>query len=170
MSDDFTERNLGAKRPRSFALDASILDDRETYEAVATDIKQNRIEFLFPIGVNDADLREECRILTQLDDFDAMYDFTMQLLVGKDLVINLTNYDGTKTQLAAFHIVDLYQNLRGVEAINNYPILVTWLTEFIAGMLVKKLPLPGTAQNPPSEAAPVKEENKTRETPRTKRS
>jgi hypothetical protein len=36
-------------------------------------------------------------------------------------------------------VVDRYQNLRGVDAVNEYPFLVTWLTEFIGAHIFKKI-------------------------------
>jgi hypothetical protein len=141
--DNFAENAVGVAPPRAFlALDASVLDQQETHRIVREDVKQNRIEYIFPEGLNQVDLFEECRALTMLDDFDTMYDLTVQMLVGRPLVINIKNSDGSKTELCSFQIVDRYQNLRNVEAINEYPVVVTWLTEFIAATLLKKYPLP----------------------------
>jgi len=138
--------------PKSFILDASVFDMLETYEAVKEDIKQNRIEFQFLEGLNQVDLVEECRALAKLDDFDIMYDLSMQMLEGKPLSILIKNYDGSKTVLANFQVTDRYMNLRGEEAINQYPVLVTWLTEFIGAHISKKLPLPLQTQ-PQAQAA-----------------
>jgi hypothetical protein len=141
---NFAEEAVGVTPPRAFlALDASVLDHAETHKIVRDDIKQNRLEYVFPDGFNQVDLIEECRALTMLDDFDTMYDLTVQMLVGKPVTINIKNLDGSKTELCSFQVVDRYQNLRGVEAINEYPCLVTWLTEFIGAYLSKKYPLPG---------------------------
>jgi len=135
--------------PKSFILDASVFDMQETYEIMKEDIKQNRIEFQFLEGLNQVDLLEECRALSKLDDFDTMYDLTMQMLEGKPLLILIKNYDGSKTILANFQITDRYMNLRGEEAINQYPILVTWLTEFIGVYISKKFPMPTESQLQP---------------------
>jgi hypothetical protein len=132
--------------PRNFVLDASILDMQETHEIVREDIKRNRIEFVFPDGLNQLDLFEEARALTMLDDFDTMYDLTMQMLAGRPLEINIRNYDGTKTRICLFQVVDRYMNLRGVDVIDAYPWLVTWLTEFIGAYISKKYPIPGPSQ------------------------
>jgi len=132
--------------PKSFILDASILNMQETYEIMKEDVKLNRIEFQFPEGLNQIDLLEECRALTKLDDFDVMYDLTMQMLEGKPLLILIKNPDGSKTVLANFQITDRYMNLRGEEAINQYPVLVTWLAEFIGALISKKFPQPGSNQ------------------------
>jgi hypothetical protein len=139
----FAEEAVGVSPPRAFlALDASIFDHAETHRIVREDIKQNRIEYVFPDGVNQIDLIEECRALTMLEDFDTMYDLTMQMLAGKPIIINIKNYNGSKSELCGFQVVDRYQNLRGIETIDEYPCLVTWLTEFIGAYIEKKYPLP----------------------------
>jgi len=153
MPEQQTMQEAVRQIPKSFILDASVLDMQETYEIMKEDIKQNRIEFQFTEGLNQVDLIEECRALTQLDDFDAMYDFTMQALEGKPLLILIKNLDGTKTILANFQITDRYMNLRGEEAINQYPVLVVWLTEFIGAYISKKFPLPTVKQSQPQAAS-----------------
>jgi hypothetical protein len=161
---DFAKEAVGVTPPRGFlALDASVLDYAETHEIIRDDIKQNRVEYIFPDGFNQVDLLEECRALTMLDDFDTMYDFTMQMLAGKPVTINIKNLDGSKTELCSFQVVDRYQNLRGIGAINEYPWLVTWLTEFIGAHISKKYPLPGPNQSPP-QAAETSGGKKTRST------
>jgi hypothetical protein len=150
----FAEQAVGVTPPRAFlALDASVLDQKETHEILREDIKANRIEYIFPDGFNQVDLIEECRALTRLDDFDTMYDLTMQMLAGKPVTIHIRNTDGSKTMLCDFQVVDRYQNLRGIEAINEYPVLVTWLTEFVGAHLLKKYPLPGNNLSQPQAAA-----------------
>jgi hypothetical protein len=151
MGDSFAEVAVGVTPPRSFILDASVLDMQEEHEILREDIRQNRIEFEFPSGINQVDLLEECRALTQLDDFDVMYDLAMQMLEGKDLVVRIKNYDNTKSELCTVHIVDKMQNLRAYQAIDDYPIIITWLTEFLGGMLLKKYPVPGSDQPPLQE-------------------
>jgi hypothetical protein len=161
----FAEEAVGVSPPRAFlALDASILDDQEELKIAREDVKLNRVEYVFPGGFNRVDLFEECRALTMLDDFDTMYDFTMQMLEGKPVTINLKNPDGSRTELCSFQIVDRYQNLRSIEAVDKYPFLVTWLTEFIGAHIGKKFPLP--AQNPSQPRAagktiPATEGNRT---------
>jgi hypothetical protein len=151
--DNFAEKAVGVTPPSAFlALDASVLDHAETHKIIRDDIRQNRIEYSFPDGLNQVDLLEECRALTMLDDFDTMYDLTMQMLEGKPVTINIKNLDGSKTELCSFQVVDRYQNLRGVEAINEYPWLVTWLTEFIGAYISKKYPLPGKNLSQPQAA------------------
>ena len=147
--------------PQPVVIDASILDMQETFDILREDVKQNHIEYIFPDGLAQIDLIEECRALTQLNDFDTMYDLTMQMLEKKPLVINLINHDGSRTELCNFYVVDRYMNLRGIEAINQFPCLVTWLTEFMAAYISKKSPLPGRDQ-PQPQAATKKGGNRTK--------
>ena len=145
-------RELGVTEP--FILDASILDLKEEYEIDREDVKQNRVQFIFPGKLNQVDLREECRALTKLDDFDTMYDLTMQMLEGKPVTILMYHDDGTKQELCSFQVTDRYMNLRGVDVIDQYPCLVTWLTEFIGALLLKKYPEP--LPTAPQTKAPTK--------------
>ena len=147
MQESLLSTEVARAQAAGFAIDASILDEQEMLEIVREDVKQNRIEYVFPEGVNQVDMFEECRALTKLDDFETMYDLTMQMLHGKPVSIFIKNDDGSKYQLCAFQITDRYMNLRGVEAIDKYPCLVTWLTEFIGALIAKKFPIP--MQNPP---------------------
>jgi hypothetical protein len=147
----FAEETLGVKPPRSFILDASVLDGSEEQEIMREDVRQNRIEYEFPAGFNRLDLLEECRALTMLDDFDVMYDLTMQMLAGKGVIVRIKNHNGTKTELCRFQVVDRFQDLRAIDAVDEYPSIITWLTEFVAGMLLKKFPAPGNDTLPPEE-------------------
>jgi len=147
--------------PQNFVLDASVLDAQEAHNIAREDVKQNRIEYVFPDGLNQIDLFEEARALTMLYDFDTMYDLTMQMLVGRSIEINIINFDGSKTQICLFQVTDRHMNLRGVDAINEYPCLVTWLTEFIGAHISKKYPLPWQSQ-PQLQAAGIKSGKKTR--------
>jgi hypothetical protein len=152
-AEQFAEKAVGVSPPRSFILDASVLDMAEAHRIVAEDIKLNRIIFKFPAGLNKLDLFEECRILTKLDDFDAMYDYTMRKLEGKPVEICIKNYDGSTSELCSFQVTDVYQDLHGIDAIDEHPVIVTWLTEFLGADLLKKYPLPGRSQLPqPQEA------------------
>jgi hypothetical protein len=160
MNDEnFAERATGVAPPRSFILDASVLEMAETQRIVREDVRQNRIEYEFPEGLNKADLFDECRALNRLDDFDTMYDLTMQMLAGKPVIINIKNYDGSKSELCSFQVTDAYQDLRGVGAINEYPVVVVWLTEFMAAKLLKKSPVPG-GSTPPQSQTPDTERGK----------
>jgi hypothetical protein len=139
------ERVAGAKPPRSFILDSSALDYLEEHRLAREDIKRNRIIFEFPEGLAEIDLFEECRALDKLDDFDTMYDLAMQKLTGKSVIIWMRQDDGSRTELCSFQVVDRYQNLRGVDKIDEYPVLVTWLTEFMGADMLKKYPTPARA-------------------------
>jgi len=149
---------IGGAVPPNIVLDASIFDMQETLEVLREDVKQNRIEYQFPGGLNQIDILEECRALNNLKDFDLMYDITMQMLEGKPLLILIKNYDSSKTVLASFQITDRYMDLRGQEAISKYPYLVNWLTEFMGAYLAKKFPVPMRSQ--PQAQAPEKKSGK----------
>jgi hypothetical protein len=125
-------------------LDASVLKGREIEEKQKLDIQENKIEFSFPEGFTQLRLIEECRALNALDmtnpdNFDLMYDITMQMLVGKIVVISFRE-NGVRKELSRFVVTDRYMNMRGVDIIDEYPVLVNWLVEFIAGYLGKKYP------------------------------
>lgn len=125
-------------------LDASILKNREAEEKEKIVVQQNRIRFEFPNGFTDIRLIEECRAINALDvsdpdNFDLMYDITMQMLNGKVVFIYYVE-DGRKTEVASFVVTSRYMDLRGVPFICAYPIVVNWLVEFIAGYLGKKYP------------------------------
>ena len=125
-------------------LDASILKGKEIEEKLKVDVQQNKIRFEFPQGFSDIRLIEECRALNALDvsipdNFDLMYDITMQMLNGK--VVFIYFMDGSKkAEVARFVVTSRYMDLRGVPFINAYPVTVNWLVEFIAGYLGKKYP------------------------------
>ena len=125
-------------------LDAAMLQNQNLEEAKKLDIQQNKIRFEFPNGFSELRLIEECRALNALDvtnpdNFDLMYDITMQMLVGK--IVAITFVDGNKsTELARFVVTDRYMNMRSIDVIDEYPILMNWLVEFISGYLGKKFP------------------------------
>lgn len=126
-------------------LDASILYDKEEDEVVRYNVQQSRILFEFPEGFTQLRLIEECRALNALDvrdpdNFDLMYDITMQMLVGKVVVIYFVDDDEKQHEMSKFVVTDRYMNMRGVPAIDEYPVLVNWLVEFIAEYLTKKFP------------------------------
>lgn len=128
----------------SVFLDASVLKGKEQEEGLKISIQQEKIRFEFPQGFVQLRLIEECRALNALDvtdpdNFDLMYDITMQMLVGKIVVI--TFVEGNKnTELARFVVTDRYMNMRSIDVIDEYPILMNWLVEFISGYLGKKFP------------------------------
>ena len=125
-------------------LDASILKGRVQEEQEKVDVQQNKIRFEFPQGFSDIRLIEECRALNALDlsnpdNFDFMYDITMQMLNGK--VVFIYFMEGSrKVEVARFVVTSRYMDLRGVPFIYEFPIVVNWLVEFIAGYLGKKYP------------------------------
>ena len=126
-------------------LDASVLAHNEETAIIREDIKQNNIRFEFPNGFNTIPVIEECRALNALDlsdpdNFDLMYDITVQLLVGKAVFIYLLDKNDVKHEIAKFVITDRYMNLRGIDIIDEYPVIVNWLVEFMAAHLAKKFP------------------------------
>lgn len=125
-------------------LDASVLRNKDYEEVVRLDVQENRIRFEFPDGLNQLDLIEECRAINALDvsnpdNFDLMYDITVQMLVGKPVFVYYLD-EGKKEEIGRFVITNRYMNLRTIDIIDTYPVLVNWLVEFMAGMLGKKFP------------------------------
>lgn len=125
-------------------LDSSSMLDLEDDEIYRENIKYNQIKFEFPDGFAQLRLIEECRAINALDvsepdNFDLMYDITMQMLVGKAVVIKYTE-DDREVILDKFIVTDRYMNLRSIGIIDSYPMIVNWLVEFIAGYLGKKYP------------------------------
>lgn len=131
-----------APKKSFLALDASIFDGKQVREEVRLDVQYNRIRFTFPAGFVDIDLLEECRAIKDPDNFDLMYDIVMQMLVAKPVIIEMLSLDDEWIEVAKFQVTDRYMNLRGVEFINAFPIVVVWLTEFVSEHLLKKFPLP----------------------------
>ena len=138
--EQLLEKELGNNQP--LILDSSIFDMKEVDDVIRDDVKQNRIQFLFPNKFNQLDLLEECKAITNIGDFDLLYDVTMQMLEGKSVVILMLHDDGTRSELCSFQVTDRYMNLRGIQVIDRYPCLVVWLTELIGEMLLKKSPVP----------------------------
>lgn len=129
----------------SVFLDASIMRDKMIDKAIKKDIQYNCIGFEFPSGLTELRLIEECRALncldlTNPDNFDFMYDITMQMLTGKVCQIMFTDDFGQKSIIAEFVVTDKFMNLRGVPLIDAYPIIVNWLVEFVTEYLAKKFP------------------------------
>jgi hypothetical protein len=126
-------------------LDASVLRGNDVEPVMRYNIQHNNILFEFPEGFAQLRLIEECRALncldiTDADNFDMMYDITMQMLVGKSVFIYFIDEKDNKHEIERFVVTDRYMNLRGIMLIDEYPILVNWLVEFIAGYLGKKYP------------------------------
>lgn len=128
-------------------LDASVIAEANEEKFVRFNVQQAKIRFEFPEGFTQLRLIEECRALNALDlddpdNFDLMYDITMQMLVGKPVFIYYIEdiTEDEKFELSRFVVTDRYMNLRSVDAIDEYPVLVNWLVEFIASFLSKKYP------------------------------
>ena len=135
----------GVPVPNGIFLDSSVLEKKPVHEKQALEVKQDRIRFEFPDGFTQLRLIEECRALNCLDvsdpdNFDFMFDITMQLLTGKPVYIYFLDSKGVKHEVERFLVTDRYMNLRGVDFIDEYPVVVNWLVEFIAGELTKKFP------------------------------
>lgn len=144
----FAEETTGIKKPRSFILDSSVLQNQEEFDAIKDEIKQHRVIFEFPGGINDIDLLSRCRMLCSTDNFDLCYETVLEMLEGKPVKISLKNYDNiTTSQFAEFQIVNKEMDLRAVPALNEYPIIVNWLVEFMVGLELKKFPLPLTSSS-----------------------
>lgn len=125
-------------------LDASVLKGKEQEERLKVSVQQEKIRFEFPQGFTQLRLIEECRALNALDvtnpdNFDLMYDITMQMLVGKIVAIDFVE-GNQKEEIARFVVTDRYMNMRSIDIIDEYPVLVNWLVEFIASYLEKKYP------------------------------
>lgn len=126
-------------------LSADILDKKSVDEAIKYNVQYDAIEFYFPEGFTELRLIEECRALncldiTNPDNFDMMFDITMQMLVGKPVFIYFIDALGEKHEIEKFVVTDRYMNLRGVGLIDAYPVLVNWLVEWVATYLGKKFP------------------------------
>lgn len=127
-------------------LDASSIASVEEDYVRRLKVQRNCIEFEFPEGFTKLRLIEECRALNALEvddpeNFDLMYDITMQMLIGKTVLVNyIDNTTLEKKQIGKFHVTDRYMNLRSADIIDEYPVLVNWLVEFVAGYLGKKFP------------------------------
>lgn len=125
-------------------LDASILKGQQEDVQNKIDVQLSKISFEFPQGFTELRLIEECRALNALDvsdpdNFDLIYDMTMQMLTGKPVFIYF-NEAGKKIEVARFVVTNRYMDLRGVPFICAYPVVVNWLVEFISGYLGKKFP------------------------------
>jgi len=159
--DNFSEAATGIKKPRSFILDSSILANQEEFDAVKEEIKQNRVIFEFPTGLNDIDLLDRCRMLCATDDFELCYETVLEMLEGNPVRVLLRNYDNkTNSLFAEFQVVNKDMDLKAIPALNDYPIIVNWLVEFIVGLEVKKFPLPLQSSSETEMTEPKAEEEK----------
>ena len=112
----------------------------KNYTKERKEIEEEYVRFEFPEGFAKIRLIEECRAMNALDitipeNFDLLYDIMMQMLVGKIVVIKLES-----EEVARFCVVDRYMDLRSVDAIDEFPVLVNWLVAHIAVVLSKKYP------------------------------
>lgn len=125
-------------------LDASVLKNKEIETVDRIRVQRECVQFEFPDGFTQLRLIEECRALnaldtTEPDNFDLLYDITMQMLCGKIVVIHYIENNKNR-EIARFLVTNRYMNMRGVPIIDEYPILVNWLVEWVAGYLGKKYP------------------------------
>lgn len=156
---DFAQEATGVKRPRSFMIDSSVLHNQEEMDAVKDEIKQYRVIFEFPGGINDIDLLDRCRMLFSTDDFDLCYETVMKMLAEKPVRILLRNYDNTTlSTFAEFQIVNSEMDLRAVPVLNDYPIIINWLVEFLVGLELKKFPLPLQSSTESPDAVKAEEQ------------
>ena len=163
--DDIAQQVTGAPKPRSFIVDSSVLQNQEEYDAIKEEIKEHRVIFEFPGGVNDIDLLTRCRMLCSTDNFDLCYETVLEMLEGKPVKISLRNYDNkTTTLFAEFQVVNKDMDLKSVPVLNEYPIIVNWMVEFIVGLELKKFPLPllsSMVKAEEKEAKPKRKKQKT---------
>ena len=141
--DDIAQQVTGAPKPRSFIVDSSVLQHQEEYDGIKEEIKEHRVIFEFPDGINDIDLLDSCRMLCSTDNFDVCYETVLEMLEGKPVKVSLRNYDNITTSLfAEFQVVNKDMDLKSIPVLNEYPVIVNWMVEFIVGLELKKFPLP----------------------------
>ena len=119
-------------------------EEKEYRDSLRKDIEANRMIFEFPSGLNNLPLMEECLALQHLDDFEFMYDITMQSLVGKSCKVYIRNMDNTVSVLGEFFVTDRYQNMKVEPLFDAYPSIMLFLTNSIGANLAKKLPAPSS--------------------------
>jgi len=67
----------------------------------------------------------------------------LDMLSEKPVKVSLRNYDNTSISVfAEFQVVNKDMDLKAVPALNEHPIIVNWLVEFMVGLELKKFPLP----------------------------
>lgn len=143
----------GTKPPVRFLLSAEATVYDDTHKVLREDVHQNGIVFDFREGFNRLDLVEECRALQNIDDFDMMFDISMQLLVGKPVIIYIRNRANELVKKCEFHVTDQYQDLRGYDFIDAYPTVILWMTQFIGSHLLKKYPTLGNEKKGTTKAS-----------------
>jgi hypothetical protein len=133
----------GPEKPKSFlVLTAETLEDKDLHADLRSLIKQNFIKFEVEGGFAPVPVLEECRAMCDLENFEVMYDLTMQYLTQRKLIVKLIDQDRSERLLGSCFVLDKHFDLRTIECIAEYPVIVNWLTEFVAGWLGKKYPLP----------------------------
>lgn len=129
------------KKNKAVFLDASVLRGKERDKNVKLALKMDAMRFEFPAGINqDIPFIEELRALENIDDDDFMYDITMQMLVGKRVLIQCRDLENKYHTVCDFIVTDRYMNLRGVPYLDKYPIVFLWLVDFMRNYLLKKYP------------------------------
>lgn len=129
------------KKNKAVFLDAGVLKGREKDDTAKVILKMASMKFEFPAGINqDIPFIEELRALNNIDDDDFMYDITMQMLVGKRVLIQCRDTKGNYKTVCDFIVTDRYMNLRGVPYLDKYPIVFLWLVDFMRNYLLKKYP------------------------------
>ena len=129
------------KKNKAVFLDASVLRGKERDKSVKLALKMDAMRFEFPAGINqDIPFIEELRALENIDDDDFMYDITMQMLVGKRVLIQCRDLENKYHTVCDFIVTDRYMNLRGVPYLDKYPIVFLWLVDFMRNYLLKKYP------------------------------
>ena len=69
-----------------------------------------------------------------------MYDITLQMLEGKSTFVYFIDDNDVKHEIGRFVITNRFMNLRSIDVIDEYPVIVNWLVEFVASLLGKKYP------------------------------
>ena len=129
------------KKNKAVFLDASVLRGKERDKTAKVILKMDAMRFEFPAGINqDIPFIEELRALENIDDDDFMYDITMQMLVGKRVLIQCRDLEDKYQTVCDFIVTDRYMNLRGVPYLDKYPIVFLWLVDFMRNYLLKKYP------------------------------
>jgi hypothetical protein len=119
-------------------LDGSILDDREEHIIGREDVRLNKIEFVFLSRLGQAAMTEKCRMIHDIDNFNAAYDFTMRVCAGTELAIYIRDAQAGKKKLCHIAPAD-WRSLRDVEAIDAYPVLIVWLIDYVKTFLLTEL-------------------------------
>ena len=128
-----------------YILDYSVKDNIEFHDFMRSDVQKNKIRFEFPEGFSKIPIIEECRAVSEYNNpeqFDLLYDIVMQLLAGKAVKILMKTESGKYVTFSQFIVTDRYMDLRGVQELNEFPIVVMWMVDVIVCSLTKKYPVP----------------------------